>query len=65
MTTINPYLTFNGKCEEATRIYNELSKDGIIKMPLEKTFWEAYFGMFIDKFGIHWMVNCDLKEHED
>ena len=34
-------------------------------MPLAKTFWEAYFGMFIDKFGIHWMVNCELKEHKD
>ena len=51
--------------DEATRIYNELSKGGKIKMPLEKTFWGAYFGMFIDKFGIHWMVNCELQEHKD
>lgn len=51
--------------EEVTRIYNELSKGGKIKMPLEKTFWGAYFGMFTDKFGIHWMVNCELKEHKD
>jgi PhnB protein len=51
--------------EETTRIFNELSSGGKIKMPLEKTFWEAYFGMFIDKFGIHWMVNCELKEHKD
>jgi PhnB protein len=28
-------------------------------MPLEDTFWGAYFGMFTDKFGIHWMVNFD------
>jgi PhnB protein len=48
--------------EEATRLFNGLSKDGIIKMPLEKTFWGAYFGMFIDKFGIHWMVNHDIEE---
>ncbi len=51
--------------EEATRIYNELSEGGKIKMPLSKTFWEAYFGLFTDKFGIHWMVNCELKEHKD
>ena len=51
--------------EEITRIYNELSKGGEIKMPLNKTFWGAYFGMFTDKFGIHWMVNCELKEHKD
>jgi PhnB protein len=26
---------------------------------MSKTFWNAYFGMFTDKFGIHWMVNYD------
>jgi len=50
--------------EEVTRLFNELSKGGTIKMPLEKTFWGAYFGMLTDKFGIHWMVNCALKEHK-
>lgn len=50
--------------EEVTRIYNKLSEGGIVKMPLDKTFWGAYFGMFIDKFGIHWMVNCELEEHK-
>ena len=47
---------------EATRIYNELSEGGKIKMPLNKTFWGAYFGTFTDKFGIHWMVSCELDE---
>jgi PhnB protein len=28
-------------------------------MPLSKAFWGAYFGMFTDKFGIHWMVNFE------
>jgi PhnB protein len=51
--------------EEVTRIYNELSKGGKINMPLNKTFWGAYFGMFTDKFGIHWMVNCELEEHKN
>lgn len=50
--------------EEVTRIYKELSKGGKIKMSLAKTFWESYFGMFIDKFGIHWMVTCELKGHK-
>ena len=22
-------------------------------------FWNAYFGMFLNKFGIHWMINFD------
>ncbi len=28
-------------------------------MPLEKTFWGAYFGIVKDKFGIQWMINYD------
>ena len=48
--------------EETTRVFNTLSAGGRIKMPLNKTFWGAYFGMFTDKFGIHWMVNCDTIE---
>ena len=46
--------------EEATRIFNGLSAGGIVTMPLNKTFWDAYFGMFTDKYGINWMVNYDL-----
>jgi PhnB protein len=45
--------------EEADRIYNGLSAGGNVFMPMNKTFWGAYFGMFKDKFGIHWMVNFD------
>lgn len=44
---------------EADRLFNGLSVEGIIKMPMTDTFWGAYFGMFVDKFGIHWMVNFD------
>ena len=45
---------------EADKLFNGLSEGGIIKMPIQKTFWNAYFGMFTDKFGIHWMVNFDM-----
>jgi PhnB protein len=45
--------------EEADRIFNELSAEGKIFMPMDKTFWGSYFGMFQDKFGISWMVNFD------
>ena len=48
--------------EEATRIFNGLSSGGNVSMPLDKTFWDAYFGMFTDKFGINWMVNYDLSK---
>ena len=47
--------------EEATTLFNALSAGGKITMPLADTFWGAYFGMFVDKFGIQWMVNYDHK----
>ncbi len=47
--------------EEAQQIFESLSEGGTIKMPLEKTFWGALFGMFTDKYGIHWMMNYDYN----
>lgn len=48
--------------EEAKEIFDKLSEDGKVVMPLEKTFWNAYFGMCVDKFGIPWMVNYDYSK---
>jgi PhnB protein len=45
--------------EEAERLFNGLSAGGTVTMPLNDTFWGAYFGMFTDKFGVNWMVNYD------
>ncbi len=45
--------------EEADQLFNALSVGGQVSMPMENTFWGAYFGMFTDKFGINWMVNFD------
>jgi PhnB protein len=45
--------------EEADKLFNGLSVDGKITMPMESTFWGAYFGMITDKFGINWMINFD------
>lgn len=50
--------------KEADRIFQALSSGGKITMPLAKTFWESYFGMLTDKFGINWMVNCELASHK-
>ena len=44
------------------KLFNGLSAGGTVKMPLEDTFWGARFGMLTDKFGIHWMMNCQLKK---
>ncbi len=48
--------------EEADKLFNGLSSGGTVTMPMNQTFWGAYFGMFTDKFGINWMVNFDENE---
>lgn len=60
-TNIQLSVTTESK-EEADRIFNGLSSGGNITMPLADTFWGAYFGMFIDPFGIMWMVNYDYPK---
>ena len=47
--------------EEADRLFAGLSEGGKVTMPLEKTFWGAYYGSWTDKFGVNWMVNVDLR----
>jgi PhnB protein len=42
---------------ETDRLFNKLSAGGMVHMPLAKTFWGDYFGMFADKFGINWMIS--------
>ncbi len=49
--------------DEADKLFNGLSSEGTIIMPMNKTFWGAYFGMFTDKFGINWMINFDENPH--
>ena len=51
--------------QEADRFYNELSKGGKVVMPMNKTFWGDYFGMFADKFGINWMVSYNMQKQQE
>ncbi|EQM73934.1 VOC family protein [Stutzerimonas stutzeri] len=44
---------------EGERVFNGLAEGGQVVMPLEKTFWAERFGMFVDRFGVSWMVNCE------
>jgi PhnB protein len=43
--------------EEADRLFNELSSDGNITMPMADMFFGAYFGEFSDRYGINWMIS--------
>lgn len=49
--------------EEADRLFNALSAGGQVEMPMEDTFWGAYFGSFTDKYGIKWMINQEQAKN--
>ncbi len=48
--------------EEANHFFDGLSAGGKVDVPLKMEMWGAYFGMFVDKFGIRWMVNYDDRQ---
>lgn len=56
------HLSLMGDDEAVLTTYFEgLSAGGVVTMPLAKQVWGDMFGMFTDKFGIHWMVNISAK----
>ena len=47
--------------ELSDKLFKGLSAGGTIILPMGKVPWGAYFGMFVDKFGIKWMINHQYK----
>ncbi len=47
--------------EESDDLIGKLSDGGAVTMPMQETFWGSYFGMCTDRFGVNWMVSCDLS----
>jgi PhnB protein len=47
--------------EEAEAIFNSLAQGGRITMPFSPTFWAAKFGMLVDKYGVAWIINGELR----
>jgi PhnB protein len=47
------------------RIFDCLAEGGEVIMPLGDVFWNARFGEVVDRFGIHWMLNCPHRSSED
>ena len=45
--------------EEADRLFKGLSEGGQVQMPMSEAFWGGYFGSFVDKFGINWLINAE------
>ena len=48
--------------KEADDLFGKLGAGGTVTMPLQKMFWNAYFGMVTDKYGIQWMINHDYNQ---
>ncbi len=36
-----------------------VGENGTVLMPIQQTFWAFRFGMFTDRYGIPWMINCE------
>ena len=47
---------------DADRIFNALAADGVIQMPMGKTFFSPHFGAVADKFGVAWMIIVQPNE---
>lgn len=48
--------------EDADRIFNALSQDGKVTMPMEDMFWGDYFGSFFDRYGVQWMISYNPED---
>lgn len=46
---------------EADRLFAALSDGGRVTMPMAEMFWGDYFGSWVDRFGVQWMINCASK----
>jgi len=46
---------------EADKVFAAMSAGGKVIMPMNKTFWGAYFGMCSDKYGVQWMINHTIE----
>lgn len=42
---------------EGRELWEKLSEGGVVTMSLEKSMWNSMFGMFVDKFGVNWMID--------
>lgn len=47
---------------EAERLFKALSDGGKVTMPMAETSWALRFGMFTDRYGAKWMINCNRPQ---
>ncbi|WP_114783527.1 VOC family protein [Botryobacter ruber] len=59
----NVYITLHPDTRtETDRLFRALSEGGKVEQELQDMFWGDYYGSCEDKFGVHWMFNCDEKK---
>lgn len=42
---------------QTASVFEGLSKNGEVILPLQKTFWSSNYGIVRDQFGVHWKIN--------
>jgi PhnB protein len=65
---IGDHIALSVHCDsraDIERLFGALSDAGRVTMPLANMFWGAYFGMLVDRYGFHWMLNQPLEEPKD
>lgn len=48
---------------EADRLFTDLSAGGKVEIPMANQPWGDYYGSFVDKFGVHWMINFQEEKN--
>ena len=59
MYSLNPSISLFITCEteeETDRLWQQLSEDGKVMMPLDKYPWSQKYGFWQDKFGLSWQI---------
>jgi PhnB protein len=52
-------ITLNPSAGDAERLFAALAEGGIVRAPLQATFWSEAFGVVTDRFGVPWAINSE------
>ena len=47
---------------DTDRLFAALREGGNVENALQDMFWGAYWGCLTDRFGVHWMFNCEVRK---
>lgn len=55
----NVYITLDPDTRaDANRLFAALSEGGTIEQHIGEMFRGDYYGSFVDRFGVQWIINC-------